>query len=421
MPIPTLISGLFNARPKAILALACTALAFYLLIVQVPAMARTRVLNMLESAGFGEASVESVYLRPMGIRATDIKLDASGLDIIKTFDVDLSWPSFIVTGEIKGLRIKDATISSNIDDISAISRKLTEKILTLPDFRLNLSDVVIDISTIFGDIRVRLDASVENADNPHVRKIQAKLTADQYQLGFSSEWEGLVNKDGTLDLTGNIVDGRMNMGPLRISRFNGWAGTGFDGKAYKLQTQLEAGSAAFMDVPLQKLSVISEITPEQTVLSARSGISGMKDVLFTADLTRNEKQESFTAILKGDNFGGLLDYIDETTTKNKTIPETLLNRRRFELTITFQPDRRFVGGPLPFSISLNTDGSDVMEGNALFYSDTMDVRGSLETDTNLAMAFQDYFKIPSENIKQNFIRLDGDSRHFLQSKEQTAN
>ena len=222
---------------------------------------------------------------------------------------------------------------------------------------------------------------------------------------------------GALDLAGEVLDGRLNLGPLRVSRFNGWIGTAIGKNGYTLQSQLEAGSATFMNVPLQTISMVNDSKNGTDDMIVRSGISGMPDILFTADLHRTQKDQNFTAVLKGKNLGGFLDYIDEVTKSDKKISDTLLKRRAFALTGAFQPEKRFAGGPMPFGVTLVADGDKILDGNLLFYPDTFNVRGSLESDPKTVTALKDYFKIPSANIVQNFIRLDGDAKKFLGFEE----
>lgn len=421
MPLNKFLPGLITARPKLSIIAAAAIFCMVFISISLPDMATARIQNMLNSAGFEGASVTSISIRPSSIHASDIKLDPSGLDTIKNLTIDVNWFSFLINGKIKGLSIKEATISGTSDEAISTGRNLLQKSLTLPQARVNLSDIIIDTSTPFGDLRLRLNASIDNTKEQDTRNILAKLTADQYQLGFNSEWEGSISKDGILDITGNILDGRMNMGPLRISRFNGWFAADFTEKIFSAQGQLEAGSATFMNIPLQRISLVNEMSPAQTTLSLRAGVSGVPNVLFTADLMKNEKQESFSVILKGKNLGGFLTYIDKITQKNRNISSTLLNHREFELSGLYQPDRRFVGGPLPFSIMLDADDSEILEGNVLFYTETMEIRGSVETDAETATALQNYFKIPSANIKQNFIRLDGDANSFFKTQRAEAN
>lgn len=377
-----------------------------------------RIESMLREAGFEQVVVGSLSLRPSGFRATAIKLDSYGFDEIKQLDADLSWPVFLTSGKVSQLHIDGMTLSRSGDSLSSGARQLAQNILHLPAYRVEISNVTLDLATQFGDIRLTIDATADPSDdNSH--KIKASIAAAQYQLGFTSSWEGTLKADGQLDVAGNIIDGRLNLGPLRVSRFNGWSGLSISNGNYSIQSQIEAGSASFMSVPLQTVSLIADLNSEKKNLIVRSGVSGMPDILFTADMTGADDSRNFTAILKGKNLGGLLDYIDEVTKTEKIIDEQLLAMREFELTTTFQPEKRFVGGPMPFGITLQTGEDKTLDGNVLFYPDTFDVRGSLETEPDLALALRDYFKIPSENIKQNFIRLDGDAKRFFTFEDAT--
>lgn len=379
---------------------------------QIRPTAVSKLEAALKDAGFPRVTITELSLYPHGLQARDIKLDQYGFDTIGTLDATLSWPSFLGSGKVTNVEIKDVSLSRTADDFPLAGQQMARSLLNLPAHRVSITNAVIDLDTGFGSIRIIVDGAAEpSADGEH--RIQAAIRADQYQLGFNSTWQGTLKKDGMLDLGGNVVDGRLNLGPLRLSRFNGWIGTTVDESGYRIQSQLQAGSASFMDVPLQNVSVVNDSSSKQNDIIIRSGISGMPDILFTADMKRTDKEHLFSAVLKGKNLGGLLDYVDETTEGEKTINETLLRLRAFEITATLQPEKRFVGGPFPFGVSLSTDGKSVLDGNILFYPDTFDVRGSLETQPPMARALQDYFKIPSRNIVQNFIRLDGDARDFL--------
>jgi len=409
-------------RKKPSIGVIVAAIIFLVLVIDLTQLHPTvkhRIESMLHDAGFEHAVIGNLSLRPSGFRATDIKLDRYDFDTIRQMDADISWPMFLIKGKVSQLQIEGMSLSRDANSFTAGGKQLADNLLHLPAYRVALSDVTLDLNTQFGAIRLKIDATTEpSTDNSHI--INASITADQYQLGFNSTWKGTLKEDGQLDLGGNILDGRLNLGPLRVSRFNGWTGVGINEQGYSMQSQLEAGSATFMDVPLQTISFVNDLGKTQNNIIIRSGVSGMPDILFTADMSGEGDARNFTAVLKGKNLGGLLDYVDETTKANKTIDEKLLAMRDFELIGRFQPEKRFVGGPMPFGITLQTGADKIIDGNVLFYPDTLDVRGSLETDPDLAQAMRDYFKIPAANIKQNFIRLDGDVKRFFTADDPAA-
>ena len=389
-------------------------------LVEIPSLAKNRLAQTLAEAGFKNARIGMVSIRPSSIIAENIKLDDYGFDEIKAMAADVSWPVFLTTGKINSLTIQGVKLGRDSDTIGSGTRQLVGTLLNLPDYRITLSGLILDITTDFGEIRLQADAQINSDGNPEERDIKAHVIAEQYQLGFDSSWQGVLKDNGQLDLTASVEGGRLNAGPLRISRFNGWIGASVAGGKYEWQSQMEAGSASFMDVPLQNITLINEHKNGTTNGILRSGISGMPDVLFTGDFTKSDKDALFTSILSGNNLGSFLDYIEEATGGKKTIRNTLVEAGEFQLATNFEAEKRFVGGPLPFSVSLTTGGTKSVDGNLLFYPDTLDVRGSLETNAEMAQALQDYFKIPPENMRQNFIRLDGDAKRFFYLGKQQA-
>ena len=421
MPVQKILS-VFSAKSltKIVAAAVIVGIALYIF-TAIPSKAESKLESILSESGFPKADVKNISLRPDGFVARGIDLDEFGFDKISSLDAKVNWMGFLFTGNgIHDLSIKGMTVSRKSENISYGLGQITKNLQKIDHFRLGLSDVVIDISSAFGDIRLVLNATIYPAEAKNTHDIKATLQANQYQLGFESAWEGTLKKGGELDLAGNFSDGRFNLGPLRMSRFTGWLALELASGNYIIQNQFDAGSATFMDVPLQNISVVNDLNVKTGSSIVRAGISGMPDILFTMDYTRNIEDQSMTAALKGKNLGGFLDFIEEQTKKPKTISDALLELRDFKLLGQFQPEKRFVGGPLPFGITLYSEDNKILDGNILFYTDNFDVRGSLETTEDMAQAMQAYFKIPSENIKQNFIRLDGDAKRFLQLEQEPA-
>ncbi len=404
----------FSNRPYLlpVIGIAATLLIIVLL-VQIPSLAKSRLTQSLADAGFKNAEIGTISIRPSMVVAEDVKLDQYGFDGIKALGADINWFSFLLGGKIGGLTIEGVALGRDATNIGPGMRQLVSTLLNLPYYRIRIADFTLDITTDFGEIRFTGDALVNTDNNPAERDIKINLKAEQYQLAFESLWQGALKNNGELDITASVEGGRLNAGPLRISRFNGWIGASASAGNYEWQSQMEAGAATFMDVPLQKLSMVNEYKNGSTSGLFRSGISGLNDVRFTADLIKTDGGDNFTAILSGKNLGDFLDYIEEATGRKKVIQDDLLDAGAFSLVTKFEPEKRFVGGPLPFSVDLTTDNKNTVNGNLLFYPDTLDVRGSLETAPDMARALQSYFKIPAENMKQNFIRLDGDARRFF--------
>jgi hypothetical protein len=391
--------------------------AIYVVMVQIPQSASARLEGMLNKAGFPDAKVGAITARPSAIIATDIQLDQDGFDRIGELRADLNWPSFFASGKISQLTIKKVSLTRTSDTLGSGGRQLVQMMLDLPTYRVALSDVTIDLNTRFGALRLTAEATVNSDNNPEDRDIKARIVAAQYQLGFDSNWEGSLKTDGTLELAGKLEGGRVNAGPLMISRFNGWMGLDVKGDDFSFQSQMEAGGASFLSIPLQNITLVNDHRIAGSSVITRAKISGIKDVMFTADYTREKESAAFVASLKGPSLGNLLDYVEETGGSRKTLRPALEQAGTFDARLIFQPDRRFVGGPLPFSVNVTADDGKILDGTMLFYPENFDVRGSLESQPAMVTALKDYFKIPSASINQNFIRLDGNSRALFQLQD----
>lgn len=399
--------------PGAVIAIAALGVFTFM---KAPGIAQARLEQALHRAGFPDAKVGDITLSPAKITAANITLDKSGYDQIKTIEAAASLPAFFFTGNISGLKIDGARIARTQETSNIALQKLALQIADLPAYRITISNARLDLGTTYGELSIMGDAQINADENPASRDIKARVRTDQYQLGFDSTWEGILGADGMLDMTGSLTDGRMNAGPLRISRFSGWSALTLGKNGYTLQSQMDAGSAAFMGLPLQNLSMAYELGAANKSAILRAGISGLPDMHFSFDYLANKDKNMLSAVLSGDNLANFLDFIEVQTGRKKELNAPLVDAGAFTLRGDFQPDRRFTGGPLPFEVALTADGKKSLGGNILFYPATMEARGTLETDPKMADALKNYFKIPPANMSKNSIRVDGSVKSLLQSK-----
>jgi hypothetical protein len=387
-----------------------TALFFVFLcvygLVQLPHKSRARLQGMMQEAGFNVTSIGSVYYRPDYMLVQNIKLDKYGYDEIKALRVYLNWPAFLFAGRIKSLSAEGVHLARPEGTVETAMRQLVQKLLDIPFYRITVSGLTLDLGTALGELRIEGDISLNTDNDPKNRDIKANLKAEQYQLGFESSWEGALQENGTLALNASVLDGRINTGALRISRFTGWVdlSAGLDNAT--VQTQMEAGSASLMGVPLQNLSLTYETQNKNENLIFRAGVSGLLNALITADYLKTGEDQMFQATLKGESLSDFLRHVSTETGHDNPVGQAIDKDEPFEIRMTLQPERRFPKGPEPFNLVMNIDEQKKVEGNLLFYLQTMQMRGSLETNAEMSAALGKYFKIPQNNITENFIRVD---------------
>lgn len=376
-------------------------------ILTIPDTAKNILAGKLAEAGFHSAQIGHVSFGSSYLHATDIKLDQEGFDTIKSLTAKVSWPSFLIGKNIKTLEINDLVLTREDKDFRYLMQQAVGNLLKLPQTRTILKNATFDVSTTFGDLRFIMDATIDKPEDNDTQIIQAHVRAEQYQLGFDSHWTGTITKDNKISLSSEFVDGKLHFGPLNITRYNGWISIEAGSQQLSIQTQIDAGGASLFNIPLQNVSLITDIGTIKQTLLFRAALGGMPDVILSADMTLDEGKQDAQIVLKGEDFGAMLFHIEQQEKEPKRINETLKESGPFLLTSKYQPESRFPSGPLPFLLEFTSGGKKQLSGNYLFYFDEMDVRGSVEADPKILPSLRDYFEIDDNLIDGNFIRLDG--------------
>lgn len=388
----------------------------YFFIVQLPSNTQNSITSSLSAMGFAPVRIEKIDHGFFGIRANNISLDAYGIDSIRSIDVKALWPLYIFGAGISSVQVDGVHITKKAQDLQLLATGSFQKILNLPDYKFTLTDGAIDITTSYGDIRLTGELTA-TPTRGHQHAIKARLLANQYQMGFQTSWQGVIDNKKNFDLYAEVLDGRFHAASLAIARASGWANISNSAQeGLQSQLSLVAGGANLNGLPLQALSLQAQTTQENTDVVLRSGVSGLPDILFAADIANTPHTQESTIVFQGENLGRFLQSMEKAQATPAKIPGKLAKTTSFSLKAQLQPERRFAKGPAPYSLSLSLDQAPPMKGTFLFYADTMEARGSLEVDADYADALARYFKIPKENVNNNFLRLDGSLSSWV-SKE----
>lgn len=404
------------SRLKAII-FAGLILGLFLLLsygVNIPAAGKEKLEALLADAGFGTPKIGSISYSMGGLQARDITLDAHGFDKIQQVDVRFSWPAFLTVGKVNDVKITGLSLSRRGNALRSLLQSPLQKLTKMSEYRLALENTVIDLSTSVGDLRFILNAFIDPpADKTGQQKITASIAADQYQLGFNSKWAGTLAQDGTLAMSADLLDGRLHFGPLEITRFGGWITLDAGAQKFALQSQIDAGGAALFKVPMQDISLVTDVSGTASTVMFRSSMAGLTDVALTGDWASGEGKQSLDITLKGENMARFFERIAADRKDDNTVPSVLKRNEPFRIQASYLADRRFAGGPLPFSLEGLSDGEKILFGNFLIYPEELDIRGSAEIDPALAKGVASFFDINADHIDRNFIRLDGDLADLL--------
>lgn len=383
---------------------ACLLISFLL---NIPAMSAARLQAILENAGFPRVTIGDIAYDWNGIRTDNIALDAYGFDKIERLDIRLSWPAFLFGNKVQEATISGLSLSRDVDDLKETLQGPMQRLLEVTDARIAIENATLDLSTTVGALRFVLQATIDPPGEDNLQKISANLSTKQYQLGFDSKWSGTLTRDGQLDLNADVVDGRLHFGPMAITRYNGWISVKAGQQGVSLQSQIDAGGADLFGVPLQDVTLVSDASLNATTMMFRSGMAGLPTVALTADMNLSAESHDLDITLKGENLSRFLNRIAAERKNGMNVPKTLDTATPFNINATYQPDRRFAGGPLPFALEGTRGDSKMLLGNFLIYADTRDLRGSVEIDPAVAKGIQEFLGIGSDQMDRNFVRLDG--------------
>lgn len=381
-----------------------------------PGKAQDTIETALKNLGFKEAHIEKTSIGLTSIHAQNITLDKDGFNQINSLKINLSWPDYLTHSQIKSIKIATFKVSSLSNDFTTLlapkQEIFLEPLYDLPVDKITIKQVIWDTSTAQGAIRV--EGSVIIQQQEQSKHIQASLTAAQHQLTMDSKWTGTLDKDGTLQLDGNISALNINYNPVRISRGSGWISVSANNNKKYISGQLDAGSGALFDIPTNNISLLIGKEEGYYPILFRAEASGIENVRLTMDMHLSAKPEETTFNTSLD-IGNVSDFLN--LLKQQKVKPDLPDPKKIEqanILLTYMPERRFSGGPIPFDIQIKEKMKESLKGTFLIYPDSLDIRGTAEAEEDMVKFLKSLLSISDQNISGNVIRLDGNLKNSLQ-------
>lgn len=395
----TLKRALFVLTPLLVLS------AIWLFLV--PSFAQSKIETLLAETGQKKAVIGSLSVHPSYILAEDIRLDRDGFNRIDSLKTSINLKNF----SIESIEIGTLSTSHEIKSFPSLLVSLGRFQNTLPAGDLSIETLRSDFATPHGDIRIESSLKI-SAQKEGKRRIEAKVKAKQYQLGFDTKWSGFIDAEGKLHLEGEILDGRLNIGPARLARLSGWLAYSAQKDTNALSGQIDAGSGTLFNLPLQNIGLVLGGDFQNLDLLFRTGLSGVPGFAFSIDAQTSPEKSVFESVLKISDTKNLFAYLEKRK-KGKILPQALQEYGPVSFHLSYLEERRFEGGPLPFSLSAQTKEESSLSGHLLFYPGTLEIRGSAEMEEDIAKALQDYLSIPEKNRSGGVLRLDGSIKDLL--------
>lgn len=357
----------------------------------------------LTNLGFPQAQVNKATIKPTGLSFDTIQLDRDGFNTINNMDVTLFWPSYIVKRQIDGIKISAINLLMTERDIRRTIRRLTKinEFISLPAHNIAIENI--DVSMTAGKTSLRFNCALNITHDNDKHHLTGQLNASQYDLSFTSQWTGLINKnEEILEIDGNIEGLNIKSNALAVNRGVGWVSYHAHGADNILGAQFDAGSGQIFNLPANSINVTIGQDETSYPVLLRSQLSGVNDTVFNADFAYHTDvtKRDFLSVL---SIANQKEFLEHLVSLNfiESAPKTIDNNA-LDILLNYEPEKRFPAGPLPFSLSSNQN----FEGTILFYPDSYELRGTLQADENNMNILKDIFDISDENITDNVIRLD---------------
>jgi hypothetical protein len=370
--------------------------------VVAPRKSAAFITQTLQQAGFTSVSIGTLRSSAGGIHATNIALDDKGIEGIAKIDVGINWPFFILFGSVKDITITGLELTRTQAQSQPFINGVISFLESHPDRNIELNTIQYDLLTPLGVLRLNGDLSL-HAQEDDKNQIKAKLSANQFQLGFQSQWSGTMTKDGVLDLYGEVMDGRIHIGAFKMARLSGWNSISGPKNNLSFLSSLIAGSAELAGAPLQSPRVDIEISPQSKKLVTRAHFSNAPDTYFTADIEKAGSVEQNIISVQGKSFSSFVKDISGDTSK---LSKSLEGLGPFSINASLQESARTQNDPFAYDIKAGIENQPIMTGNILFYPKTLEVRGSVNVGEKLLSPLADYLDIPSEQASGDYLKID---------------
>jgi hypothetical protein len=389
------------------------------LALSIPERARETVQRAIIDNGFSTPTVPKPTLSFSGLDFPSIPLDAEGASRIEGLKIHLNWFDYISTKKIESIHISKITHTALWKEkpLDALKKRVKpSQIRGMIAEKIAIDLFQLDLGTDLGDVRVEAKALLTRLDDGAVT-VQAVAWARQYQLGFQIPLSGLIRDDGTFLFESTFNDGKAGFGPIRIGRINGWLRLeGQDDTITGLAAQLDSGSAEILSLPLQDLSLYAERKNKTESIVFHSGITGHSGLRLSGHYDSSAELPASGGITLDITDGKDARALLSTLFPDKSAPSLDGLPSPAIIALEYLPERRFVEGPVPFSLSGNSgkNGADpFMAGHILIYPDSLDIRGSVEGLPSILKDFALLMDLPADFATSGSIRIDAGLKPYF--------
>jgi uncharacterized protein YxeA len=396
----------------------CALIIGAVFIIAIP-KAERNIQAALQDIGFKNTTIKAIKLNLNGINFKEIQLDKNGFNIISNLKADIFWPQYLFSSKIKAISIEEIKLSAVPNDVRYALKKINNISKTNIINNITIENIILDLALSNHALRFEgyLQIKDQNKDKKEGKKaVTGRLSAAQHEISFKSEWSGFINVENSdFEIDSIFSDLKINSTPLHLNRGSGWISYNSSNSENIISAQFDAGNGKILNIPAKNISLIIGQNKDTYPVLFRANAAGIQNVQLTGDFhyAHNVVNRKFSAMLNIPNTALFFNYLKA----QKIIPESTKapqNKiKHINTLMTYMPEKRFAGGPLPFDLSVKANLKNGLTGTFLIYPDSFDIRGTTEANTEVMNIIKALFPIPEENITDNIIRLDGNIKSLI--------
>jgi hypothetical protein len=381
--------------------------------------AETLITKQVENLGYNNVAIEGITIHPDGFAIGKILFGPDHFNSAENIAMQVDWPDFVLKGLITTLTINKIQLASITDDANDLLRYQQEfdiaKLADIPAKKINLRSLVWDTATPQGALRLESVATLSNESDKTI--INAQLNAQQKQLGFASQWQGLIDEQRNIQLDGKFDGFNVKYGPMQINRGTGWLSYSRQGEIVHLAGQLEAGSGKMFAIPMSKISLVIGQEDDHYPILFRAQASGMESVRLATDISyaHTIDKQSFKTTFNIDDPQEFLRHLEEQNLITAGKANAITIKDHTDVMLTYLPEKRFADGPIPFDLVVANRAINVLNGTFLIYPDSLDVRGTVQSNEEMIKVLKVLSIATDQNITDNSVRLDGSLKQMIET------
>jgi hypothetical protein len=272
-------------------------LAIALQHIIVPKVLSMQMADILAEYGFKDARITKTYLYKDNVIFESIQLDPNDFSLIESIRADFKFSDLFTKNTFNQVIFDKIILSGELAEngdlkISGWNGKINNNKIFSEANKIEFQHITLDLITGIGALRFETKAKTIKTPSGDY-DIQLTFWADQYQLQFETNWKGEYLKDGSYNLDGEIINGKINLDYFAFNRIHGWSNLTNKNisNSATIGGQLSIGAFNFKDLPFSKSDLTFDLSREDQMFFMNAEAAGFKNLELALEYKKNIEHE----------------------------------------------------------------------------------------------------------------------------------